>query len=259
MAFDSRKAFYDFKKLVTQKRWATSDADLAFLKAIAKTMKEREDVLPKGFQLYRAQMEYDTNLDPELGPVGCYGHDKERMIPKPEYITSDGRCNVAGQAVMYLALSVDGAIFELRPWISQGVSVAKFVCKKELKVLDLTKGHGKPPFLFNAFMKKTASQLGVPPLPPTQDKINEYVWYDIDRSFSRPVATHDQKREYVPTQILFQFFIDFGYDGIIYTSQFGEDRGYNIVLKDPDLVEFKFSSPFDVKGIKFDFEKCEYV
>lgn len=87
-----------------------------------------------------------------------------------------------------------------------------------------------------------------------QDK-EEAVWTDIDAAFSRPVTTHAESAEYVPTQILAELFRSLGYEGLIYRSNFGE-QGYNIALFDLDAATAINAAPFRVTGVKVSSDEC---
>ena len=68
------------------------------------------------------------------------------------------------------------------------------------------------------------------PIPkPDQETINKHVWFDIDNAFSRPVNTKNydtDPSQYWLTQVLAELFRSEGFDGVIYKSRFGEERGY---------------------------------
>jgi hypothetical protein len=59
-------------------------------------------------------------------------------------------------------------------------------------------------------------------------------WSFIDHVFSKPISVGDRKIDYVPTQVLTEFFKSQGYDGIGYTSSLGE--GQNLALFDLDAA-----------------------
>jgi hypothetical protein len=80
------------------------------------------------------------------------------------------------------------------------------------------------------------------------------VWIDIDNAFSTPVTKSDDTADYVPTQILTEVFASEGYNAIIYKSQFGE-KGYNIVLFNPDDADIVNCAPFSVTGFEVSFKQ----
>ena len=55
-------------------------------------------------------------------------------------------------------------------------------------------------------------------------------------------------------QILAELFADAGYDAIVYKSQFGE-KGYNIVLFNPDHSDVINCAPYQVTGFEVSFQQ----
>jgi hypothetical protein len=177
----------------------------------------------------------------ELGeePV-CFG--PKRMKPRVNQAV-EGRANPAGIPVLYLGTTVQTAVSEVRPWVGASVSVAHFKILRPLKALDLTRGHGKSSFNAIGFRHLFGEE------PADAGRKEQAVWIDIDNAFSRPVTLSDDSADYVPTQILAELFRDAGYDAIIYKSQFGE-KGYNIVLFDPEDAEATGGAPYEVTSIE---------
>ena len=68
----------------------------------------------------------------------------------------------------------------------------------------------------------------------------------------RCVSTAD----YVPTQIIAEFFKNEGCDGIAYKSAFGK-KGYNIVLFDPSDAELTSCTLYKAESLKFRFEQSD--
>lgn len=210
------------------------------------TIRERDVELPEDMMLYRAQRgidwhmrtDYDGN---ELGeePVG-FG--PKRMEPRVDQAV-EGRANPAGIPLLYLGTTIQTAVSEVRSWIGASVSVAHFRILRTLKALDLSRGHGKSSF----------SEIGFKHLfgeaPADAEKKERAVWIDIDNAFSRPVTLSDDSADYVPTQILAELFRDAGYDAIVDKSQFGE-KGYNVVLFDPEDADAIGGAPYEVTSIE---------
>jgi RES domain len=135
-----------------------------------------------------------------------------------------------------------------RPWVGAEISVAQFQLKRELRGLDLSRGHGRSAFAsipIGHFFDGT-------PLTPEQRE--NAIWTDIDNAFSEPVTRTDDAADYVPTQILAEVFADAGYDAIVYKSQFGE-KGYNIVLFNPEHADVINCAPYRVTGFEISFKE----
>ena len=153
----------------------------------------------------------------------------------------DYRANAAGIPVLYLAMEIETAIAEVRPWIGSAVSVSQFRTTRELRALDLTQEFGKhwmPGFSANdgTFM------------PVDAGAAETSVWTNIDNAFSRPVNRSDDPADYVPTQILAELFRAEGYDAIIYRRQLGE-QGHNVVIFDLADADAQDGRPYEVTKI----------
>lgn len=84
---------------------------------------------------------------------------------------------------------------------------------------------------------------------PAAPERERAVWKDIDNAFSKPVTPHEQIAEYVPTQVLAEFFRSQGLDGIRYRSSVGQ--GTNIVFFDLNVAEVVACGLFQVNWVKF--------
>ena len=163
----------------------------------------------------------------------------EGMKPTPANWNSEGRADPRGISYLYLATNRDTAIGEVRPWRGALVSVAEFRIRKDLKIVDCGK--------FHAIEKFT---------PGGDMSSDEAMWLTIDRAFAKPVGRGDDVAEYIPTQILAEFFKVNGYDGIGYKSVVRRD-GVNVALFDPDNAELASCALVKVSGIKYEFENVE--
>ena len=221
-----------------------------FLDTVSATLKDRDVAIPSGTILYRAQLGIDyADISDEDG-VAIKGaepvaYDANRMKPLDKKAV-EGRANASGIPVLYLATAEDTAIAEVRPWHGSEVSVAQFKVLRNLRIIDLTRGHNSSSFgeiaLRHRFWKGEVT---------LEDKQNA-VWTDIDAAFSRPVMAHGESAEYVPTQILAEFFSSLGYEGLIYRSNFG-DKGYNVALFDLNAAKAVNAAPYRVTEVKVSF------
>ena len=89
---------------------------------------------------------------------------------------------------------------------------------------------------------------------PDTEKKEQAVWSEIDKAFSEPVTPNDRVADYVPTQILAEFFKTNGFDGIFYKSSLGE--GNNVVLFDIESAILVNCNLFESKKISFDFHQA---
>ena len=214
-----------------------------FLEAVRRTAKKREFLIPKNQPFFRAQVGWEHDVE-EMEDGTLYGpmaFGPQRMKPVASYIT-DGRANAAGIPVLYLAMEVDTAIAEVRPWVGSAVSVSQFRTTRELRALDLTQefgNHWMPPFSVKDGTFQSVDA----------DGAEKSVWANIDNAFSRPVNRADDPAEYVPTQILAELFRDEGYEAIVYCSRVRK-TGYNVVIFEPDDADPVDGRPYEVAKIK---------
>ena len=82
---------------------------------------------------------------------------------------------------------------------------------------------------------------------PEEKKIA--VWRDIDKAFSRPVTQNESTADYVPTQIIAEFFKNNGFDGIAYRSSL--DKGHNVVLFDLNVADLINCTLYETTKILF--------
>ena len=233
------------KRVCRRRRFVWDEETRAFLDTVLATIRSRDETVAEGSILYRAQhgIVYDEN---ENG-VNIVAHSSKRMKPLVGR-AKEGRANPAGISMLYLASSEQTAISEVRPWIGSELSVAEFRISRDVKVIDLSKGHGIKPWQYLVYSTLFEKN-------PTDKRHKEVsVWIDIDNAFSRPVMRSDETADYVPTQILAELFCEKGYDGLVYRSQFGEE-GYNICLFDAEVAEVVNAAPYRVTEIAIEFEE----
>lgn len=251
--FASWDSYHRFARSVRHnRRFVWTDAEEAFLSTVRATIRDRDVDLPEGTILYRAQrgIEWHMRTDDdghELGEEPA-GHGPARMKPRSNQAL-EGRANPAGIPVLYLGTTIETVISEVRPWIGASLSVAQFQILRPLKALDLSRGHGKSSFGEIGFRHLLNKE------PVDSSQKERAVWIDIDSAFSRPVTLSDDAADYVPTQILAELFRDAGYDAIVYKSQFGE-KGFNIVLFNPDDADPINCGPYEVTALKVEFKEA---
>lgn len=245
--FASYRSYGEFARRVRhQSRYVWDEHVKAFIGTVLATLKDRDVVLKKGTPLYRAQLGIDYVSFDKNRPDEPSGYNAARMKPRPNRST-EGRANAAGVSVLYLGTTEQNVISEVRPWVGAEISVAQFELKRNLRTLDLTRGHGKSSLtmLVDHLVNGT---------PLTTEQRETAVWIDIDNAFSRPVTKTDDAADYVPTQILAEVFRSAGYDAIGYKSQFGEN-GFNIIVFNPDDADVLNCAPYQVKRLDVSFEE----
>ena len=243
--FSSWRSYWDFARHAKEKRryvWNEEVRD--FLNSVAATRYRRDTVIKAGSFLWRAQRGVCRVYDEKRRVEDVFGFSMERMKPVPEF-TGDGRANSAGIPVLYLASTEKTAVSEVRPWIGSEVSVAKFRVLRNLKAIDLTKRYGNLPWGLLGLSHYFGWE------EPDVETREEFVWSAIDKAFSDPVEVPENVLDYIPTQILAEFFLDLGYDAIVYRSQFGES-GSNVAVFNLDDAEVVNCTPHEVTAIDVD-------
>lgn len=152
----------------------------------------------------------------------------------------EGRANPKGIPYLYLSTNRETAIAEVRPWLDAFVSVAQFKTLRDLTLVDFSMPD----------VKRTIHYFE----EPGPEERQKAVWSDIDRAFSEPVTPNDNVADYVPTQILAEFFKMKGFDGIAYLSALGE--GYNIALFDLTSAELINCSLYRITDVKYESEEA---
>ncbi len=248
MAFNSWSSYGQFKsKIMHGQRYFYDQEAEQFLSEVLRTSFKRKKVIEKGEIYWRSQMGHDWRSEvwegEETGEVPC-PHSQKRMIPR-RYLASEGRANPKGIPYLYLATNKETAMSELRPWKGSAISVGQFQIKKNLSIINCSLLHDK----FIRYIPGPNSK------EPDDDKKEEAVWSNIDESFSRPVTPSDDRADYVPTQIISEFFKNNGYDGVEYKSLLG--TGCNIALFDIDSAEQINCFLYEAKEISIKFDEID--
>lgn len=248
--FASWRSYQNYARNVRHsRRYVWTSETHAFLDTVVATLRGRDVPLRAGSIFYRAQRGIDyRDVAGENGEIignEPAGYGAERMKPRIDR-AAEGRANAAGIPVLYMATSETTAISEVRPWIGSTMSVAQIELLREVRAIDLSKGHGQQDFLGLVFRELSGKALDA-------EKVEEAVWMDIDNAFSEPITLSDDSADYVPTQILAELFRNAGYGAIIYRSQFG--AGFNIALFGIDDARVINCAPYRVTAIDIKHEE----
>ncbi|WP_148044019.1 RES family NAD+ phosphorylase [Massilia aurea] len=241
MEFKSHNDFDTFQRHVRfERRYVQTEPVMEFLAALATTLPGRTRSLSQGVVLYRAQIGYDE--DDIEGAVTITGFSERRMKPNREFC-GEGRANPRGIAYLYLSNHLDTSMAEMRPQRGQMLSVAQFEVQRNLNLVDcysVEQEFGNIELIFSP--------------PSTQEGIRNAIWWQINQAFSRPISRGDSSSDYIPTQILAEFFRHHGFDGVCFKSGLGE--GHNFVLFDLAAAELINCGVYDVKAVKYEFGEC---
>ena len=184
-----------------------------------------ETTIKQGDRLFRARRCEDKKLDPA------------EMGAPPSNKAIAGRGNPEGISYLYLASDSITAISEIKPYVHQTVSIGKFSCKKELKIIDLRVDKLFSPFRYGdklGYALKARS-----------------MFFVLGQELSRPIEPQSQKSslDYLPTQYLCELIKNNGFDGISYKSTLG--TGFNILLFSESGVGCDETELFLIDGINY--------
>ena len=239
--FRSWQSYHCFKQVVKRKNRYFYDLDIKdFLQTVLETAKSREEILKDGSILWRSQLGNDWEPyyeeDKYIDDIPC-AFKPERMKPLKD-TASEGRANPKGIPYLYLSTDMNTAMAEVRPWTGSYISLAQFKLLRDVTIINCSSDD-----------KGTTIYLKEP--GPKERRIA--VWRDIDKAFSRPVTQNESTADYVPTQIIAEFFKNNGFGGIAYRSSL--DEGHNIVLFDLNVADLINCTLHETREISFKFNQ----
>lgn len=141
----------------------------------------------------------------------------KEISPAPNLYSKNNRMSPKGISYMYLSDNVITCCLETRLEKSKRALVGKFVPKKRLKILNLS----KEIFIHTESMFSKS-------YVHSENWINEFV-KDFEKEISKPISENDNELEYVSTQILSEYIRSCGFDGIKFESSIASCT-YNYTL-----------------------------
>jgi hypothetical protein len=213
--------------------------------------------LPKGASVWRAQVgskgfkeKRDATDEPYVSHEPL---PKRRMKPTRNH-PSDGRVNVRGIPCLYVSYfsddrthrsAVKTAIAEVRPEVGAYLSVARLKLCRELRVIDASSDRVG----FSESLKMWLDKQEKDP-----EVVTRWIWSQVNLAFSRPVAREDSALDYLPTQVIAEFFRHKGFDGIGYKSGLGP--GSNLALFRLSDARVERCFVLEVTSVEYEFT-CE--
>ena len=242
--FETWRDFQHFSQAVRHNSRYIHDVHITtFLDTLLQTSSARHLKLSAGKFLWRAQLggateeqEQDDVVWDEPVP-----HSSARMKPLP-HSAQEGRVNPKGIPCLYLATDKETAMAEVRPWIGTTISAGPFRMTRDLTVVDFSVGHDSK---LDFYLEEE----------PSAAEREKSVWMQVDRAFSEPVSTDPATADYVPTQVISEFFCKQGFDGVAYKSRLG--NGFNIALFDLNAAVLTSCGLYPVKSLSFEFGEAE--
>lgn len=153
-----------------------------------------------------------------------WGYGAEQSDAPPKEKTSGGRANPRNISYLYIAEDVKTAILEVRPNVTQEVSVATVKMKKDLKLFDF------------CYTDPGESELG-----------KSFDLGIISAAFSMP--NFGDESNYYATQYVCEFIREMGFDGIRFYSSLNPE-GKNIVLFDTEIDPITKSKNYKIINSK---------
>ncbi len=227
--------------VTTKWRYARTTEQQAFLDAVLDSASKRQEFVPSGAELWRAQLGHGWRpielYDSEETRVGIAPHLFERMKPLP-FEATEGRANPKGIPCLYTTIHRDAviardtAIAEVRPWVGVHVSLAALRTNRTLRILNCSSATPGYPFYL---------------AEPASAEREEANWQLVAQAFSQPVTRNDFLADYAPTQILAEAFRHAGFDGVAYHSALG--LGHILAIFDVNSADVVDCQLFRVKSV----------
>lgn len=222
------------RSVLESERHFLSEENLQFLESLFRSSQSRKQKISKGSIYFRARI----NNDCPDKPI-----PKDEMIPKPG-LKSEGRVNPYNVNVLYLSNKPGIAVAEVRPGLYEPTTVATFRVTRDLQLVDFTTEK-------SGYENLSAYEAAKNKPTETTADTETLTWFEINKCFSTSFTSSEARLNYIPTQIISEFFKSKGYDGVIYQSQFDmveredkdqqakgqQDRNINIALFDMTAAE----------------------
>lgn len=174
---------------------------------------------------------------------GKEGFPAEQMGAPPKELATAGRANPEGISHLYLSSDIVTTFNEIRAGAYDYVSVAEFVLKEDISVVDLTSIDKISPFF--------------PQLDCTQHAINKQHLREISNEIAKPLRRHDRSLDYLPTQYIAEFIKSIRspdgkqeYNGIKFESTRSK-TGYNMMLFHESAVACRSVRVHEIKDVQY--------
>lgn len=196
---------------------------------------------------YRARIIDDSAAQKEHMVAKCFGadaSDEDRKwyrnktnkfrgltkegsyVPPNPMLIREARSNPKFIRYLYIAESPTTAVFEVRPILFNSVNVAGIVVKAPLLIANIAVD-----ISFDSDQEKD---------------LEIWLLRFVQSAFSSPTNNPD---DYIPSQIIAEYFRHLGYDGIRYSSSLHKG-GYNLTIFDPTKCEAVFSTDLRFEDMK---------
>lgn len=147
-------------------------------------------------------------------------------VPPNADLIRDGRSNAKFVRFLYMSESPTTAVYEVRPILSSAVNVAGIEVKEPLRIANIA--------------------VDIEMDPEKEKSTDEWLLCFIQTAFSSPTNNPD---DYIVSQIIAEYLMHLGYDGIRYGSSLHRD-GYNLTVFDVSKCEAIFSTDLRLENMK---------
>lgn len=207
---------------------------------------------------YAERVRLDRRIDKNTKMYRCRTHENDEwrtayadFAPPPPWVATSGRMNATGINVLYLTLDPNTALCETRTSGRDYATIASFRVTESIRVLDLTK------------IKK----MSIPSIFDEDNRHNRSPVMFLQKfaeNISQPRSNKNIDIEYVPTQIVTEFFRyvktsrSNGYAGILYESTQNPGREcLALFLTRDEVLNHKYGIHIIPKATTY--HKKEYV
>ncbi len=155
-----------------------------------------------------------VEIDETNNKSGIFGLSREEMQAPPSEVANDGRANPKGISYLYLANDPQTACSEIRPSVTDYISISKFILEKSLNIISL-----------NSINLEKYNE-------PEKTKRFHFL-KNVFNSFTMPINERNSII-YAPSQYIAAYLQSNNIDGIQYASSSNmQPESFNIVLFDP--------------------------
>lgn len=173
------------------------------------------------------------------------GYKLEEVGAPPECKASAGRASSEGIPCLYLANSIETALYETRARDNDHVTIGTFKQVKKLRLVDFTS--------LDLFSPLSSENVEVNWFAANIDFVRQ-----VANEVAKPLRRFDKALDYLPTQYICDFIKASGYDGIKYKSTLA-DNGINYAIFNSEKFKCIEVETILVKGVKFDWEYLKLV
>lgn len=182
-----------------------------FLTSLANVFRDENILisLNKGTKVFRARIDNEKLIKEYV-----------KLASPPSKLSNHNRFSPQGISFFYGALDIDSCIAEIRPSLSENVTVGCFEVKNSIIIADFVNGLGEIKDIYDEDYDFDFDEFFKPFL-------NEFI-----KEISKPIRPSDSSLDYIPTQAFVEclrFVLDLKIDGISFKSSANEG-GENIVL-----------------------------